>query len=264
MFSKLKSNWLYIAVKTSWIHHTQPIRDVSQFINSRPGLLFCRLVTEGVLFSEAIIAFKHYRMVGWTEPEGYYQFDAKKYGLLSFVPGDKFSGQYTPAPFWRKEVGTIRCNYSPDPTNEFIVAHEAGHSLHPWRFLLTISYLSGALPVRFAGILSGPIMIVATYWCFVAMSERLADLNALQYCRKEALEATARWFNQLSLQNPRLGFPPDAHASIGQRYFLIERRIRQLESNPNIKSPDLPLEMPELDLFGYVIRSGQLSRPVQK
>lgn len=253
MFSRLKTNWLYASVKATWTHHTQPIREVSQFIDSRPGLRFCRLVAEGFVLSEIFIAFKHYHLVGWTQPEGYYQFDAKKYGLLAFVPGEALSGQYTPAPFWRKEVGTILCNYGPDPVNEFIVAHEAGHSSHPWRLLTTISYLAGSLPTRLSGTFLGSVIVAATYWSFVAISERLADRTALKRCPKESLEAAARWFGGRSLETPAFEFPPDAHASVEQRLFLLKRRINQLSLNPDVKPHDLPLELPGFAFFGRTI-----------
>lgn len=234
-------------ITTKWNRWTQPIRDV---IQPRPWLRFCLLVAEGAVLSEMVIAFKHYRLVGWNEPKGYTRIESQRYGMLGIIPGGRLNGAYTPAPFWRPEVGTIRCDYGPDPFAEYTALHEAGHSQHPWRILYTLCFMTFELPVRFVGILSGHLMVMVSAWCCTAVSERLADLNALQHCRKEALEAAAQIFQQQSLQHPRYNFPPDTHASDGQRHFLIERRIRQLEQNPTAQPKDLPLEIPTLVLFG--------------
>ncbi len=223
----------------------------SDFFNQNRSLRLLRLVGEGTIFSELLITYRYYDFIGWFEenPSAYLK-QTDRYGMLRFVPTkNKFNGQYEPAPFWRREVGTILCNFDQDPVNEFVVLHEAGHSLHPWRLLLIANY------VLVCGLnktlLASGIISYFNFWLASAVSERLADLHAVQNCRKEALVAASAHFQKHALQNLFIHFPPDTHPSPANRYFLLQRRIEQLDANQEKFSQpsELPLKLPSFALL---------------
>ncbi len=233
----------------------EPFSRASNFIEQYRSLRLLRLTVEGSIVSEIIIALKYYNFIGWSEENTNSHLEqTPRYGILRFIPTpSQFNGRYQPAPFWRKEVGTIQVGFNKDPANEFVVLHEAGHSLHFWRLVLIGNYILICSMAK--TILGGAAMSCANIWFSCAVSERLADLHALQHCRKEALAAAAEYFKKSALQPSVFSFPPDTHPSSANRYFLLQRRIEQLDANQGkfTQPSELPLKLPILTFFRKTI-----------
>jgi hypothetical protein len=117
------------------------------------------------------------------------------------------------------------------------VAYSGGHSAHPFRVLNTIA----AIPLftKLPG-WQAITWLVSVTWIGIAVSERLADLYALNNCSLAGLKVAFQHFDQAA-KDPVLRFPPDRHASNALRAYAIKNRIAQLEAEPDKEPIQIPL-----------------------
>lgn len=184
------------------------------------------IVAKAFLFQESLFTMKYYWETGLGEHstiEGLHKF--------RWIPGP---GQYLQAPLWESETGVIK---SPSLDDEFTIRHEVGHSTHPFRLLHTIAV--APLFTKLPG-WQALAWLITVNWIGISVSERLADLFALQYCSLEGLKAAFQHFDKVA-QDPVLRLIPDTHPLAAERAYAIKKRIAQLEAEPNKNPNEIPI-----------------------
>lgn len=177
-------------------------------------------------FQECVFAAKYYWETGLGEHDiihGLYRF--------RWIPGP---GQYLQAPLWELDTAVIK---SPSLDDEFTIRHEVGHSTHPFRLLHTIAV--APLFTKLPG-WQALAWLITVNWIGISVSERLAELYALQHCSLKGLKAAFQHFDQAA-QDPTLRLVPDTHASNAERAYAIRKRIAQLEAEPNKAPTEIPI-----------------------
>lgn len=219
----------------------QSVKERTAFIDSFVTLRYGRRFVESVIFTETAIGL-HYYWKGDCSNDSYELRSTERYGTLRVIPIEHaWDGSFLIAPVWRSEVGTLKVDTTSPPgtSAEFVMLHEAGHSLLPQRPILSSIYLVNRL------VSSSPLALLIT-WTGVglwkSLSEKFADYHALTHCSYSALQSAWQRCHTAALTEQNFFFiPRDPHFSNSQRAHLMRARMTQLEINPDTAPCDLPL-----------------------